>query len=121
METVLNLSPTIASIYIRHPIICQICPDMSDETVRRYSRRLLIIKSEKFPDDQSLSLQGQLMLRITAFNSRAPESNQTKTRKWNKGSEEHGFCTKIHELQDFWNLSNEMTKTKDVFKLSAED
>ena len=38
METVLNLSLSIASIYIRHPIICQSCPDMSDDkTVRRQS------------------------------------------------------------------------------------
>ena len=38
METVLNLSLSIASIYISHPIICQSCPDMSDDkTVRRQS------------------------------------------------------------------------------------
>ena len=61
METVLNLSPSIASIYIRHPIICQSCPDMSDDkTVRRQSG--FHNKSDnKVGDAQSPNLQGQLL------------------------------------------------------------
>ena len=61
METVLNLSLSIASIYISHPIICQSCPDMSDDkTVRRQSG--FHNKSDnKVGDAQSPNLQGQLL------------------------------------------------------------
>jgi len=61
METVLNLSLSIASIYIRHPIICQSCPMTKLSDGNPDSIINLIIKSETFPDDQSPDLQGQLL------------------------------------------------------------